>query len=275
MATTTPNYGLRKPARADLVNVITDLNDNMDILDGVVLDNDNRPIVVPLDTVTNVSGSYTHTTTISTANLVTSRMKAIKLELADPSVFRDKIIVTVADDEVTLSCDDVVGTSDVTVTLMRVTPLASAEFHPPYMTSDEFDEMAARVGDLSDLDTTDKDCVVDAVNEVKGITDTLNSKIATLLEWKYITETTGQTQVPIASNYHEILVRDVDDSIVTIIPVSALSDSVTYWNGASMAYTNNTYQVTHIVNYNATSSRVCLEYKPGLTATTKTRWYYR
>lgn len=33
MATTTPRFGLRKPASADLVNVTTDISDNMDKLD--------------------------------------------------------------------------------------------------------------------------------------------------------------------------------------------------------------------------------------------------
>lgn len=33
MATTTPNYGLRKPTNADTVNVMTDISANMDLLD--------------------------------------------------------------------------------------------------------------------------------------------------------------------------------------------------------------------------------------------------
>lgn len=36
MATTTTNLGLRKPAKTDYVNVVTDLNDNMDTIDSSV-----------------------------------------------------------------------------------------------------------------------------------------------------------------------------------------------------------------------------------------------
>lgn len=39
MAATTQNLGLRKPARDDYVSVVTDINENMDILDGVVVPN--------------------------------------------------------------------------------------------------------------------------------------------------------------------------------------------------------------------------------------------
>lgn len=36
MATSTTNLGLRKPAKSDYVNVVTDINENMDILDGAI-----------------------------------------------------------------------------------------------------------------------------------------------------------------------------------------------------------------------------------------------
>lgn len=39
MASTTTNLGLRKPARDDYVSVVDDINDNMDVLDGVVVPN--------------------------------------------------------------------------------------------------------------------------------------------------------------------------------------------------------------------------------------------
>lgn len=39
MASTTTNLGLKKPARDDYVNVVTDINDNMDTLDGIVVPN--------------------------------------------------------------------------------------------------------------------------------------------------------------------------------------------------------------------------------------------
>ena len=36
MATNTTNLGLRKPAKADYVNVVTDIDDNMDLIDSAV-----------------------------------------------------------------------------------------------------------------------------------------------------------------------------------------------------------------------------------------------
>ena len=70
---------------------------------------------VALDTVTNTSGSYSHTTTVSG---VTADMKAIHIEYSNPSAFMDSVTITTAANAITLACDEVAGTSDVTVTLI-------------------------------------------------------------------------------------------------------------------------------------------------------------
>lgn len=120
-------------------------------------------IVVDLDTVTNTSGSYTHSTTLAD---ITADMKAIKLELGDPSVFLDTITITTADGSITLSCGSVEGTSTVRVSLMFV---AGADA----LTSSEFDILANRIGSLSSLTTTDKTNVVNAVNELNAHLESL------------------------------------------------------------------------------------------------------
>lgn len=120
-----------------------------------------------LDTVTNTSGSYTHTTTLSD---VTADMKAVMIELSNPSAFLSDITITPADGSITLSCSSVAGTSTVKVGLLFVAG-ASA------ITSSEFDVLAGRIGTLGDLQTIAKTSLVAATNEnTQAITNT-NDKI--------------------------------------------------------------------------------------------------
>ena len=58
MASTTPKIGLRKPARTDFVSVVTDINDNMDILDDAVG-----------KTIENLGDAYDNTKTYSTNDI--------------------------------------------------------------------------------------------------------------------------------------------------------------------------------------------------------------
>ena len=111
-----------------------------------------------LDTVTNTSGSYTHTTTLSD---VTHDMKVVVIEVSNPSAFLDEISVTTADGSITLACDSVSGTSEVHVSCVFVAN-ASA------ITSSEFDVLSNRIGSISQLQTTVKTNVVAAINEVHG-----------------------------------------------------------------------------------------------------------
>lgn len=98
-------------------------------------------IVKELDTVTNTSGSYTHTTMIQD---VTEDMKAVMIEVSDPDAFGGAINISTADGSITLSCDEVSGTSDVTVSLMFV---ANADT----LTSSEFDILANRITELESV----------------------------------------------------------------------------------------------------------------------------
>jgi hypothetical protein len=92
-------------------------------------------VIVDIDTVTNTSGSYTHTTAVTG---VTSDMKPIKLDLGTPSIFRASVHVTTGDGTVTLECSDVSGTSTVKVSLLITSNFGD-------MTSSEFDVLANRI----------------------------------------------------------------------------------------------------------------------------------
>ena len=92
--------------KTDLVSAINEVNGNIP----------NR-LVLALDTVTNTSGAYSHSTS---DNRVTADMKAIDIEVGTPATFRAPITVTTGNGTVTLSCPDVVGSSTVTVTLITI-----------------------------------------------------------------------------------------------------------------------------------------------------------
>jgi hypothetical protein len=127
-------------------------------------------VVFDMGTVTNSGGSCTHTTVISG---VTHDMKPVMIECDNPDAFQSLIHVTTADGAITLTCDEMNGTSDVTVSCMFV---ANADL----LTSSEFDILANRIGSLSDLDTTDKSDLVSAVNEVVGDIATINGNLASI-----------------------------------------------------------------------------------------------
>ena len=117
-----------------------------------------RVLVVDLDDVTNTSGSYTHTTTVTG---MTSDLKAVAIECSDPTIFKGKVTVTTGTNSVTLTCSDVAGSSTV-----KVSFLAIGNANP--LSSTEYGALDTRIGQLNDLDTTDKSSVVDAVNEVNN-----------------------------------------------------------------------------------------------------------
>lgn len=143
-----------------------------------------KPIWIALDTVTNTSGSYTHTTT---TELVTAGMKAIQIEVTNPDAFNDEITITVSDGSITLTCASVAGTSGVTVAVQK--PLNPSEGDPPAVTSTEFDILANRIGMLGNLTTTEKTNLVGAVNEVKS---TLSDQMTQKVNMKKIALTNGE-----------------------------------------------------------------------------------
>ena len=105
-------------------------------------------------------------------------MKAVMIELGDPSAFLADITITPADGSITLSCSSVKGTSTVKVGLLFVAGASS-------ITSNEFDVLAGRIGTLGDLDTTAKTSLVAAINEntqdiadIGNDLDTINSNVA-------------------------------------------------------------------------------------------------
>lgn len=97
-------------------------------------------------TVTNTSGSYT--TTIQDTR-ITSDMKALSLEISNPYVFNDKITVTCTNGSVTFACNDVCGTSAVTINIVK------AALDATTITSEEFDTLDAEKLDKTDFFATE------------------------------------------------------------------------------------------------------------------------
>lgn len=97
-------------------------------------------VVFNLDTVTNTSGPYSHTTQIAAAS---HDMQALVINVADPSVFKSAISITPIDGGITLECDSVEGTSAVSVSCMFI---ANAN----KFTSNEFDILANRITETAD-----------------------------------------------------------------------------------------------------------------------------
>lgn len=110
-------------------------------------------------TVTNTSGSYSQTVS---DEMITAEMKAVEIEIADPSIFGDTITVTSDDGEFTIECDDVAGSTTVKISFLKVLD------DPTAVTSTEFDILSNRIGTLSDLTTTAKTDIVAAANELNA-----------------------------------------------------------------------------------------------------------
>lgn len=69
-------------------------------------------VTIQLDTVSNSSGSYSHTTYTDQA---TSSMQAVRIECTNSAAFLDEISITIDNGSVTLTCASVSGTSAVSV----------------------------------------------------------------------------------------------------------------------------------------------------------------
>lgn len=224
-ATHTANLGLNKPDRQDLVSVVTDINDNMDTLDGAIgalptgrtlqgQINALKPIAITLDPVTSANGAVTVTTTDAR---VTEDMKAVFLEVGTPETFKAPIRITTGNGSVELYCANAVGSSTVVVTLEMATPLDSADPQPASVTSTEFDILAGRIGTLSSLNTSVKTDIVSAINS-------LNSKI--LLVQTSVTISQGVDYKSVASQSGYVLVGASRNTNV--------GDSWSTWNGVVM-----------------------------------------
>ena len=169
MATTTTNLGLTLPDNGEKVSRQI-INTNNTLIDNAFSGVGAKIYDVTLE-VSNVSGAYTGTVY---DDKITASMRAIDIYAVDPSIFNDKIHVTCYAGYLTITCDDVAGTTDVTISVLK-----SAN-DPTALTSTEFDILSNRIGDLDDLTTTVKTNVVNAINEVNGGLATANDHIATL-----------------------------------------------------------------------------------------------
>lgn len=171
MATTTTNLGLTLPDNGEKVSRQI-INTNNTLIDNAFSGVGAKIYDVTLE-VSNVSGAYSGTVY---DDKITASMRAIDIYAVDPSIFNDKIHVTCQAGYLTITCDDVAGTTDVTISVLK-----SAN-DPTALTSTEFDILSNRIGDLDDLTTTVKTNVVNAVNEVNAGLATANDHIANIPE---------------------------------------------------------------------------------------------
>ena len=156
-----------------LTNVQGQIDHVTDMYDDIK-NNNLKPLTITLDPVSNANGAVS---VVTEDPRVTEDMKAISIEVGTPEVFKAPISVTTASGTVTLACENATGTSTVKVTLVKTSPVEGGADYPPAVTSTEFDILADRIGSLGELDTTDQSSIVNAVNEVVGSVDDVNSKI--------------------------------------------------------------------------------------------------
>lgn len=218
-----------------------------------------KPYAVSLGEITNTSGSYSHTFT--TAN-VRDDMKPICVEVSDPDVFKDAITVSTGDGTITVSCDNMSGTSDITVTIMES---ASSETGIPeqiFPASTEYNTLAERIGNLNNLTTTAKTSLVSAANELNSkigqlppmldnsciIAATLiDSQLGDVRKTGYI-PTDGCYKLMIEGTYGLIRIGTIDSIVLDNPETNAFRQTVVVWlkagtkyviggyNGASKAY---------------------------------------
>ena len=125
-------------------------------------------LTVDLDTITNVSGSYTATTIDAR---ISSDMKPVSIFFGDPSVIRAKQTVTCNNGSITFTCSSVVGTTTAKVFVQKVID------DPTAVTSSEYDLLNNRIGDLTSLTTTAKTNAVAAINEVDSDVGTVSTNL--------------------------------------------------------------------------------------------------
>lgn len=169
MATQTTNLGLTLPDNGEKVSRQI-INTNNTLIDNAFSGVGAKIYDVTLE-VSNVSGAYSGTVY---DDKITASMRAIDIYAVDPSIFNDKIHVTCYAGYLTITCDDVAGTTDVTISVLK------SVNDPTALSSTEFDILSNRIGDLDDLTTTVKTNVVNAINEVNSGLSTANDHIANI-----------------------------------------------------------------------------------------------
>ena len=152
-----------------------------------IKDNNLKPLTITLDSMSNANGAYSHTTE---DDRITEDMKPVTLEVGTPECFCAPVTVTTANGSATVACSDAHGSSTITVTFVKTSPVTGGEDYPPAVTSTEFDILADRIGSLEELSTTDQSSIVNAVNELVDADAAINSKIAPVLYTGFSIDTT-------------------------------------------------------------------------------------
>lgn len=196
--------------------------------------------IIPIThTVTNTSGAYS--STIQDAR-ITPAMQAIKLDIDDPSVFRDKINVACNNGSVTISCNDVVGSTSVKISVIKV------DEDPTAVTSIEFDVLNNKITKLSGELAVVIDGNKTAIGAAEGDYVLLkNSTISGKDDGAYTATKAIPANTVIDATY---LSSIIDKGIA-----NALNSNMSNWEDitsqctwASSTYFNSTYQKVVLVN---------------------------
>ena len=111
-----------------------------------------------LDNMTNASGVYSHSTAIPLAR---ASMKAVNIECSNPDAFLDAIAVTISNGSVLVECNNVLGSSTISVT-------AAEQDNGEELTTTQYDLLIDKIGDITNLSTTNKSSLTVAVNELNN-----------------------------------------------------------------------------------------------------------
>lgn len=119
---------------------------------------------VDLDSVSSANGAYSHSTTVPK---MTTDYKPILFECDDPSIFKDTVNVSTGQNTVTLSCNNAIGST----TGVKASFVLQGDADT--LSSAEYQALGSRIGNLNNLNTSDKSSVVGAINA-------LNTKLGEL-----------------------------------------------------------------------------------------------
>ena len=125
-----------------------------------------------LDDMTNATGSYSHSTSLSAAR---ATMKAVNIECSNPDAFLDAITITINNGSILLECNKVNGSSSILVTAVEG---QTGE----QLTVSQYAELVGKIGDITSLTTANKDSLTAAVNEIDSAQDTITSQVTNKID---------------------------------------------------------------------------------------------
>lgn len=125
-----------------------------------------------LDDMTNATGLYSHTTSLSAAR---ATMKAVNIECSNPDAFLDAITITINNGSILLECNKVNGSSSILVTAVEG---QTGE----QLTVSQYAEIIGKIGDITSLTTANKDSLTAAVNEIDSAQNIISAQVTNKID---------------------------------------------------------------------------------------------